>query len=158
MTSTPETLTLDICLGNYEQYFVKSSGVQVCVVGQSWQRILCMLSVIIHLIYSSNILDAILLYIIFTKVKHQTEKSKTMIGQKAYGVRKRYVLWVQLLIFNSSPNLFHFGNENTFWKWKHILKMKVHYENESTFWKWRHILKMKAHIENESTFWSCLWL
>ena len=98
LTSTNETLTLDICLGNYEQYFVKSSEVQVCVVGKSWQRILCTLSVIIYSIFSSNVWDAILLYIIFTKVKHRTEKSKAMIGEKAYGVRKRYVLWVQLLI------------------------------------------------------------
>ena len=90
-SSTPETLTLDICLGNYEKYFVKSSGVQVCTVGKSWQKILCMLSVIIHSIFSSNVLDAIFLYIIFTKVKYQTEKSKRIIGEKAYGVRKRYV-------------------------------------------------------------------
>ena len=90
-SSTPETLTLDICLGNYEKYFVKSSGVQVCTVGKSWQKILCMLSVIIHSIFSSNVLDAILLYIIFTKVKYQTEKSKELIGRKAYDLRKRYV-------------------------------------------------------------------
>ena len=50
-----------------------------------------MSSVIIHSIFSSNILDAILLYSIFSKVKYQTEKSKRMIGEKAYGVRKRYV-------------------------------------------------------------------
>ena len=47
---------------------------------------------------------------------------------------------------------YHFENESTFWKWKHILKMKAHLENESTLWKWKHILKMKAHFENESTF------
>ena len=34
-----------------------------------------------------------------------------------------------------------------FWKWEHILKMKVHFENESIFWKWKHILKMKAHFD-----------
>lgn len=36
-------------------------------------------------------LDAILLYVCFNKVKHQTEKSKESIGRKAYEVRKRYV-------------------------------------------------------------------
>ena len=100
LISTPENLTLDICLGNYEKYFVKSSGVQVCTVGKSWQKVLCMLSVIIHSIFSSNVLDAIFLYIIFTKVKYQTEKSKRMIGEKAYGVRKRYVLRKSALRFN----------------------------------------------------------
>ena len=32
---------------------------------------------------------------------------------------------------------------HTFWKWKHILKMKTHFENESSFrnpfWKWKHV-------------------
>ena len=44
-------------------------------------------------------------------------------------------------------------NESTFWKWKHIPKMKAHSENDSTFWKWKQILKMKAHFENKSTLW-----
>ena len=91
LTSSSEYLTLDACLGKYEQYFVKSSGIQVCIDGKSWQKILCMLSLIIHAIFSSNVLDAIFLYICFTKVKSQTEKAKTMIGKKAYEVRKRYV-------------------------------------------------------------------
>ena len=47
----------------------------------------------------------------------------------------------------------HFENESTFWKWKHILKMKENFENESTFQKWKHILKMKEYFENERIFW-----
>ena len=69
----------------------------------------------------------------------------------------------------------HFENESTFWKWKHILKMKSHFEMEVLFsylvlkrpnalllspyerhastLKSKHILKMKVHFENESTFW-----
>ena len=91
LTSSPATYTLDACLGNYVQYFVKPiSGFQVCK-SDSWQRILCWFSFSIHTLIASNVLDAILLYVCFNKVKHQTEKSKEMIGKKAYEVRKRYV-------------------------------------------------------------------
>ena len=91
LTSSPSTRILDACLGNYEQHFAKSSGFQVCTVGRSWQKILCQISVIIHSVFSSNVLEAIFLYICFNTVKHQTEKSQKMIGDKAYDVRKRYV-------------------------------------------------------------------
>ena len=91
LISSPNTRVLDICLGNYEQDFLKSSGVQVCTIGKSWQRILCVSSLIIHTVLSSNVLDAIFLYICFNKIKHQTEKVKKMIGEKAYELRKRYV-------------------------------------------------------------------
>ena len=47
----------------------------------------------------------------------------------------------------------NFENESIFREWRHILKMKAHFENESTFWKWKHSLKMKAHFENENKFW-----
>ena len=90
LTLSPPTPTLNACLGNYEQYFVKPSGFQVCIVGDLWQKILCWLSYIIHTLIASNLLDAVLLYLCFNKVKHQTEKSKEMIGKKAYEVRKRY--------------------------------------------------------------------
>ena len=92
LTLNPASYTLNACLGNYVQYFVKpKSGFQVCIVGNSWQRILCWFSFIIHTLIASNVLDAILLYICFNKVKHQTEKSKELIGRKAYELRKRYV-------------------------------------------------------------------
>ena len=91
LTLSPETPTLNACLGNYEQYFVKSSGYQVCIVDNSWLRILCWFSYTIQTLIASNLLDAILLYVCFNKVKHQTEKSRKMIGKKAYEVRKRYV-------------------------------------------------------------------
>ena len=91
LTLSPATYTLNACLGNYVQYFVKPSGFQVCIVGNSWQRILCWFSFIIHTLIASNVLDAILLYVCFNKVKHQTEKSKELIGRKAYDLRKRYV-------------------------------------------------------------------
>ena len=92
LTLSPATYTLNACLGNYVQYFVKpSSGFQVCIVGNSWQRILCWFSFIIDTLIASNALDAILLYVCFNKVKLQTEKSKELIGRKAYEVRKRYV-------------------------------------------------------------------
>ena len=91
LISSPNTRVLDICLGNYEQDFLKSSGVQVCTIGKSWQRILCVSSLIIHTVMSSNVLDAIFLYICFNKIKHQTEKLKKIIGKKAYELRKRYV-------------------------------------------------------------------
>ena len=93
LTLSPATPTLNACLGNYEQYFVKSSGYQVCIVDSSWQRILCWFSYAIQTLIASNLLDAILLYVCFNKVKHQTEKSKEMIGKKAYEVRKRYVTY-----------------------------------------------------------------
>ena len=51
------------------------------------------------------------------------------------------------------PPLKIFENKRTFWKWKHILKMKAHSKNEIIFWKWKHILKIKASFENERTFW-----
>ena len=86
-------VNLNVCLGNYEQYFVKpQDGIQACNVGESWQRILCVLSVIIHSLFSSNILDAFFLFLCFNKIKYQTEKSKELIGEKAYDVRKRYVI------------------------------------------------------------------
>ena len=91
LTSSPATYTLNACLGNYVQYFEKPSGFQVCIVGNSWQRILCWFSFIIHTLIASNALDAILLYVCFNKIKHQTEKSKELIGRRAYEVRKRYV-------------------------------------------------------------------
>ena len=91
LTLNPATYTLNACLGNYVQYFVKPSGFQVCIVGNSWQRILCWFSFIIHTLIASNVLDAILLYVCLNKVKHQTEKSKELIGRKAYELRKRYV-------------------------------------------------------------------
>ena len=91
LISSPNTRVLDICLGNYEQDFLKSSGVQVCTIGKSWQRILCVSSLVIHTVMSSNVLDAIFLYICFNKIKHQTEKLKKIIGKKAYELRKRYV-------------------------------------------------------------------
>ena len=91
LISSPNTRILDICLGNYEQDFLKSSGVQVCTIGKSWQRILCVSSLVIHTVLSSNVLDAIFLYICFNKIRHQTEKLKKMIGKKAYELRKRYV-------------------------------------------------------------------
>ena len=91
LTLSPATPTLNACLGNYEQYFVKSSGYQVCIVDNSWLRILCWFSYTIQTLIASNLLDAILLYVCFNKVKHQTEKSRKMIGKKAYEVRKRYV-------------------------------------------------------------------
>ena len=91
LPSSPSTRTLDACLGNYEQHFAKSSGFQVCTVGRSWQKIICQISVIIHSVFSSNVLEAIFLYKCFNTVKNQTEKSKKMIGDQAYNVRKRYV-------------------------------------------------------------------
>ena len=91
LTSSPATYTLDACLGNYVQYFVKPiSGFQVCK-SDYWQRILCWFSFSIHTLIASNVLDAILLYVCFNKIKHQTEKSKELIGRRAYEVRKRYV-------------------------------------------------------------------
>ena len=91
LTLNPASYTLNACLGNYVQYFVKPSGFQVCIVGNSWQRILCWFSYAIQTLIASNLLDAILLYVCFNKVKHQTEKSKELIGRKAYELRKRYV-------------------------------------------------------------------
>ena len=91
LTSSPATYTLDACLGNYVQYFVKPSGFHPCIVGNTLQRILCWFSFLIHTLIASNVLDAILLYVCFNKIKHQTEKSKELIGRKAYEVRKRYV-------------------------------------------------------------------
>ena len=91
LTLSPATPTLNACLGNYEQYFVKSSGYQVCIVDNSWLRILCWFSYTIQTLIASNLLDAILLYVCFNKIKHQTEKSKELIGRRAYEVRKRYV-------------------------------------------------------------------
>ena len=96
LTFSQESMNLDVCLGNYEQYFVRtynSYGIQVCDVGKSWQRILCGLSVVIHLIFSSNVLDAFFLFLCFNKIKYQTEKSKELIGERAYDVRKRYVIY-----------------------------------------------------------------
>ena len=96
LPSSPATRTLDACLGNYEQHFEKSSGFQVCTVGGSWQKILCQISVIIHSVFSSNVLEAIFLYKCFNTVKNQTEKSQKMIGDKAYDVRKRYVTFYRV--------------------------------------------------------------
>ena len=82
---------LDACLGNYEQHFAKSNGFQVCTVGSPWQKVFCQMSRVTHFFLSSNILEAFFLYICFNKVKNETEKSKKMIGRKAFEVRKRYV-------------------------------------------------------------------
>ena len=35
LTSCPADRTLDACLGNYEEHFVKSSGYQVCTEGRA---------------------------------------------------------------------------------------------------------------------------
>ena len=130
LISSPNTRVLDICLGNYEQDFLKSSGVQVCTIGKSWQRILCVSSLIIHTVMSSNVLDAIFLYICFNKIKHQTEKLKKIIGKKAYELRKRYVKHCRFPIPEDTQKILteiwdHFWLKNDGEKWSRKNYFKI---------------------------------
>ena len=91
LLSTPNNRSLDVCLGNYEQYFSQTNGNKVCTRGLFIQRVICNISVMIHLILSSNIPEAVMLYFCFITINESTKKSLNLIGKKSYEIRKRYI-------------------------------------------------------------------
>ena len=80
---------LNVCLGNYEQRFyeVKEENF-FCNLGTQFERSVCHISVVVHFLLASNILEAFLLYKCFQAIAKQTEKSAPMIGKKSYQIRK----------------------------------------------------------------------
>ena len=78
---------MDVCLGNYERHFNNELGNSVCSVG-AWKSI-CLGSLLIHSVLSSNIPESFLLYLCFEVIKKQTEKSKDVMGKKSFRIRKR---------------------------------------------------------------------
>lgn len=79
---------LDVCLGSYEQKFLQVHKNKICSLGSQFEKIICQISVLVHTLMTSNILEAYLLYHCFQAIKHQTEKSAHMIGEKSYRTRK----------------------------------------------------------------------
>ena len=111
MSSSASNRVLDACLGNYEQHFEKSNGFRVCIIGGLWQKIMCRSSVILHLLFSSNILELYFLYVCCKTIKDQTKKSEKLIGKKEFEVRKRYAYFItlspwQVFHLNVKPKIF----------------------------------------------------
>ena len=84
LKGSQSTLNLDGCVGRLELHF-NQPGSAFCQI----EKIACRLSLIVSTILSSNVLETFLLYKCFQNVKNQTEKSRHMINDKDYILRKR---------------------------------------------------------------------
>ena len=87
--SSPDSRSLDVCLGNYERHFTKNSGYKVCFNGNLLIRSFCNLSVLLHILLSSNLIEAFFLYSCFKEIRTQDENVKDLLGEKQYLRRKR---------------------------------------------------------------------
>lgn len=87
--SVPTPRNVDACLGHYELHYDKDAGQSICPLGGILVTSLCKISVLIHIITSSNIPEAFMLYACFKAIRDQNEKVKDMIGEKHYSLRKR---------------------------------------------------------------------
>lgn len=90
VNATDHLVTLDACLGHYEQTYVKTSGNQLCNSGSYFDTGFCKVVFVLYAIISSHIPEAILLYRCFRMIQIQTELSHDLIGDKQYIQRRRY--------------------------------------------------------------------
>ena len=79
---------LDACLGNFHKHYEKS-GTQLCTSEDFFRNMICRVSFTFYSLLSSNIPEAFLLFKCFNKIKEQTDKSQTMIGEASYQQRRR---------------------------------------------------------------------
>lgn len=89
LQASPSTRYLDGCLGAYEQHYLTDIGHDVCTVGGFVLNPLCKISILIHMIISSNIAEAFMLYACFKAIRDQNEKARQLISEKHYNLRKR---------------------------------------------------------------------
>lgn len=89
LQASPSPRNLDACLGHYEQHFYADMGQNVCTAGGFVLNILCKMSILLHMILSSNIPEAFMLYACFKAIRDQNERAKDMISEKHYHLRKR---------------------------------------------------------------------
>ena len=81
---------LSICLGEgYQTFF--STELKMCSYDNPVGNNACNLFFVIQAILMSNLIDIYCTYFILKTINSQTEASKSIIGEKAYISRKRYV-------------------------------------------------------------------
>ena len=90
IASTQFSPGLAICLGEgYRNFF--STELDVCNYNNSIGKYACKLFFLIQAILMSNLIDIYCTYFISKTINSQTEAMKSIIGEKAYISRKRYV-------------------------------------------------------------------
>ena len=81
---------LSICLGEgYQNFF--STELNMCSYDNPIGNNACKLFFVIQVILMSNLIDIYCTYLISKAINSQTEAMKSMIGEKAYISRKKYV-------------------------------------------------------------------
>ena len=88
--SSGESPGLSICLGEgYQNFF--STELKMCNYDNPIGNNACKLFFFIQAILMSNLIDIYCTYFISKKINSQTEAMKSIIGEKAYISRKKYV-------------------------------------------------------------------
>ena len=90
ISSVQKSPGLSICLGEgYQNFF--STELKMCNYDNPIGNNACKLFFVIQVILMSNLIDIYCTYLISKAINSQTEAMKSMIGEKAYISRKKYV-------------------------------------------------------------------
>ena len=87
-TSKPAVALLS-CLGRYEMTFNKDGGHNLCTEGEGYRKIICQISFLVFEFLSSNIPEAVLLFLCFKEIKDQDERVQSIISKKDFIKRRR---------------------------------------------------------------------
>ena len=91
-TSEQNPPGLRICLGEgYQNFFFGQSKILWCNYDNPIGKFACRLFIVLQVILMSNLIDIYCTYFISKTINSQTEAMKSIIGEKAYISRKRYV-------------------------------------------------------------------
>ena len=81
------TRSLNGCMGQFELNYFEAST-QLCTKGVGITWILCEIAQLLYLTFSTNIVEAAMLYRCFQKINEQTESSKDLISKNSF-IRRR---------------------------------------------------------------------
>ena len=95
LNGSTTTNILNSCMGNFELNFIRQGQIHIlrCDYAESTllTQITCYGALGSYFVFSNNILEAILLYQCFKKINNHTEEVKSLIGEKTYIRRRKYV-------------------------------------------------------------------
>ena len=95
LNGSTSTTILNYCLGNFELNFIRQDRIHIlrCDYAESTllAQITCYGALGSYFVLSNNILEAILLFQCFKKINNHTEAVKSLIGEKTYIRRRKYV-------------------------------------------------------------------
>ena len=105
-TSEQNPPGLSICLGEgYQNFFSGQSKILWCNYYNPIGKFACSLFIVLQVILMSNLIDIYCTYLISNAINSQTEAMKSMIGEKAYISRKKYVDHIYLFFVLYRPTV-----------------------------------------------------